>query len=228
VTVQPPELKVVADPAAALAVVLADQAARGGSIVLTGGGSVAEAYERAAALEPDWGRVTLWWGDERCVPPDDERSNYRLAKEALLDRLETPPAEVHRIRGEIEPAAAADELDAALAGVKLDLLLLGLGPDGHMASLFAGSPQLQVLDRRAAWGPAGLEPFVDRVTMTLPTIHSAGLIVFIVAGEDKSEAVARVFGQEPSHEIPASLARLGEVDIKVFLDPAAASKLDGR
>ena len=207
-TAQPPELKVVADPAAALAVVLADQAARGGSIVLTGGASVAEAYERAAALEPDWGRVTLWWGDERCVPPDDERSNYRLAKEALLDRIETPPAEVHRIRGEIEPAAAADELDAALAGVKLDLLLLGLGSDGHMASLFAGSPQLEVLDRRATWGPAGLEPFVDR--------------------EEKAEAVARVFGSVPSHEIPASLARLGEVDIKVFLDPAAASKLDGR
>jgi 6-phosphogluconolactonase len=228
VTVQPPELKVVADPAAALAVVLADQAARGGSIVLTGGASVAEAYERAAALEPDWGRVTLWWGDERCVPPDDDRSNYRLAKEALLDRLETPPAEIHRIRGEIEPAAAADELDAALAGVKLDLLLLGLGSDGHMASLFAGSPQLEVLDRRATWGPAGLEPFVDRVTITLPTIHSADQIVFIVAGEEKAEAVARVFGREPSHEIPASLARLGEVDIKVFLDPAAASKLDGR
>ena len=173
-TAQPPELEVVADPAAALAVVLADQAARGGSIVLTGGSSVAEAYERAAALEPDWGRVTLWWGDERCVPPDDERSNYRLAKEALLDRLETPPAEIHRIRGEIDPAAAADELDAALAGVTLDLMLLGLGSDGHMASLFAGSPQLEVLDRRATWGPAGLEPFVDRVTMTLPTIHSAG------------------------------------------------------
>jgi 6-phosphogluconolactonase len=228
VTAQPPELDIVADPAAALAVVLADQAARGGSIVLTGGTSVAEAYERAAALEPDWGRVTLWWGDERCVPPVDERSNYRLAKEALLDRLETPPAEVHRIRGEIEPAAAADELDAALAGVKLDLLLLGLGSDGHMASLFAGSPQLEVLDRRATWGPAGLEPFVDRVTMTLPTIHSAGQIVFIVAGEEKAEVVARVFGREPSHEIPASLARLGEVDIKVFLDPPAASKLDGR
>ena len=75
--------------------------------MLTGGSSVAEAYERAAALEPDWGRVTLWWGDERCVPPDDELSNYRLAKEALLDRIEAPPAEVHRIRGEIDPADAA-------------------------------------------------------------------------------------------------------------------------
>jgi 6-phosphogluconolactonase len=227
VTVQPPDLNVVANPAAAVAVVLADQASRGGSIVLTGGASVAEAYERAAALEPDWGRVTLWWGDDRCVPPDDERSNFRLAKEALLDRLEAPPAEVHRIRGELAPAAAADELDAALAGVHLELMLLGLGSDGHMASLFAGSPQLDVLDRRATSGPAGLDPFVDRVTMTLPTIQAAAQIVFIVTGEEKADAVARAFSDEPSREVPASLARLAPVGIRVFLDPAAASKLRG-
>jgi 6-phosphogluconolactonase len=228
VTVQQPEIKVVADPAAAVGVVLAEQAARGGSIVLTGGSSVADAYARAAALEPDWGRASLWWGDERCVPPDDERSNFRLAKESLLDRIEAPPAEVHRIRGELAPAAAADELDAALAGVELDLLLLGLGPDGHMASLFPGSPQLEVLDRRATSGPAGLEPFVDRVTMTLPTIQSAARIVFIVSGADKAEAVARVFGDEPSHEVPASLTRLAPGDIRVFLDGPAASTLESR
>ena len=81
---------------------IAAQAGRGGSIVLTGGASVGDAYEHAARLEPDWSKVTLWWGDERCVPPDDERSNYRLAKETLLDRLEVPAA-VHRIRGELEP-----------------------------------------------------------------------------------------------------------------------------
>jgi 6-phosphogluconolactonase len=228
VTVPLPDLHVVADPAAAVAVVLADQAARGGSIVLTGGSSVAEAYSRAAALEPDWGSVTLWWGDERCVPPDDDRSNYRLAKESLLDNLETPPAEVHRIRGELAPAAAADELDAALAGVRLDLLLLGLGPDGHMASLFPGSPQLAVQDHRATSGPAGLEPFVDRVTMTLPTIHAAAQIVFIVSGEEKADAVALAFGGEPSQEVPASLTRLAPVAVKVFLDGPAASKLGTR
>jgi 6-phosphogluconolactonase len=228
VTVQQPDLRIVANPAADVAILLADQAARGGSIVLTGGSSVAEVYERAAALEPDWGRVTLWWGDERCVPPDDERSNYRLAKEALLDRLEAPPAAVHRIRGELPPAEAARELDEALAGVHLDLLLLGLGSDGHMASLFAGSPQLEVLDRRATSGPAGLEPFVDRVTMTLPTIQSAAQIVFIVGGEDKADAVAAAFEGEPSNEIPASLARLAPVGIRVFLDAPAASKLRSR
>ena len=227
-TVQQPDIEVVESPAAAVAIVLADQAARGGSIVLTGGSSVAEAYERAAALEPDWGRVTLWWGDERCVPPDDERSNYRLAKEALLDRLETPPAEVHRIRGEVAPERAARELDEALEGVRLDLMLLGLGSDGHMASLFPGSPQLEVVDRRATSGSAGLDPFVDRVTMTLPTIQSASQIVFIIVGAAKADAVAAAFGGEPSREIPASLARFAPVVVKVFLDGPAASKLGGR
>jgi 6-phosphogluconolactonase len=228
VTARPPELRILADPVAAVGVLLADQAARGGSIVLTGGSSPGGAYERAAALQPDWGRVTLWWSDERCVPPDDERSNYRLAKEALLDRLEDPPRSIHRIRGELPPAEAADELDAALAGVELDLLLLGLGPDAHMASLFPGSPQLAVLDRRATSGPAGLEPFVDRVTMTLPEIRSARRIVFLVTGEGKADAVVRAFAGEPTPDAPAGLARFAPIDVEVFLDEAAASKLPGR
>jgi 6-phosphogluconolactonase len=228
VTAQPPDFRILDDPTVAVGVLLADQAARGGSIVLTGGSTPGNAYKRAAALQPDWGRVTLWWGDERCVPPDDERSNYRLAQETLLDHLETPPAVVHRIRGELPSPEAADELDAALDGTRLDLILLGLGPDGHMASLFPGSPQLAVLDRRATSGPAGLEPFVDRVTMTLPTIQSAAKIAFLVTGEGKADAVARAFSGEPTEKIPASLACLGSGDIKVFLDEAAASKLPGR
>jgi 6-phosphogluconolactonase len=222
---QPPELHVVADPAEPVARLLAEQAARGGSIVLTGGASVGEAYERAAQLEPDWSSVTLWWGDERCVPPDDELSNYRLARETLLERLAVAPSAVQRIRGELDPAAAAAEYDDALAGVDLDLLLLGLGGDGHMASLFPGSPQLEVTDRRATFGPPGLDPFVDRVTMTLPTIQAARRIVFLVSGEGKRDAVARAFGDDISREVPASLARLAPVRVEVFLDAAAAAGL---
>ena len=209
----PPELHTSEDPGRAVADLLADRAARGGSIVLTGGSTPARAYELAAALQPDWGRVSVWWGDERCVPPDD-------------DRLETPPAEIHRIRGELPPEQGARELDAELEGAILDLMLLGLGPDGHLASLFPGSPQLQVEDRRAASGPAGLDPFVDRVTMTMPTIRSAGRIVFLVTGADKADAVAAAFAAPITESVPASLVRLAPVPVEVFLDPAAGSKLE--
>lgn len=223
----PPEIYVVDDPAVPVAELLADQARRGGSIVLTGGSSAGPPYQRAAALEPDWSKVTLWWGDDRCVPPEHEWSNYRLAKETLLDHLEQQPREVHRIRGELSPAEAADELDAALEGVELDLLLLGLGPDAHVASLFPGSPQLAVEDRRATSGPAGLEPWVDRVTMTMPVIQAAKRIVFIVEGASKAEAVARAFAGEITPEAPASLVLLAPIPVQVFLDRPAAAKLRG-
>jgi 6-phosphogluconolactonase len=220
-----PELHIVDDPAVPVAELLADQARRGGSIVLTGGSSPEPAYERAAALVPDWSNVVLWWGDERCVPPEHEWSNYRLAKETLLDRLEQRPREVHRIRGELAPAEAAAELDAALEGVELDLLLLGLGPDAHVASLFPGSSQLAVEDRRATSGPPGLEPWIDRVTMTMPQLRSAKRIVFIVEGASKADAVARAFGGETSPEAPASLVLLAPIPVEVFLDGPAAAKL---
>ena len=222
---QQPELHVLDDPAAAVGELLAEQARRGGSIVLTGGSTPGKAYERAAALEPDWSKVELWWGDERAVPPEDERSNYRLAKETLLDRLTEQPAEVHRIRGELQPADAAGELDSDLEDVQLDLLLLGLGPDGHVASLFPGSPQLGIEDRRATSGPAGLEPWVDRITFTMPEIRSASRIVFLVAGEGKAEAVAKAFGAGMNPDVPASLVLATDSPVQVFLDRAAASKL---
>jgi 6-phosphogluconolactonase len=217
-------LHVLDDPAPAVGALLAAEARRGGAIVLTGGSSPGPAYELAALLEPDWRRSSVWWGDERCVPPDNELSNYGLAKRMLLDRLEHEP-DVHRIRGELEPADAAGEYDRKLDGVTLDLLLLGLGPDGHVASLFPGSPQLLERERRVTSGEAGLEPFVDRVTMTLPTLLSARQIVFIVTGADKAGAVVRAFRGPVTEDVPASLLRAGEAPIDVYLDSAAASNL---
>jgi 6-phosphogluconolactonase len=227
---QPPEpqIRVSDDPSAAVGDVLADQAARGGSIVLTGGSTPGKAYEHAAALTPDWSNVTLWWGDERCVLPDDERSNYRLASETLLTRLSAQPREVHRIRGELEPEAAADELAAALEGAELELLLLGMGPDGHIASLFPGSPQLGVTDRLATHGPAGLEPWVERVTFTLPAIRSAKRIVFLVTGAAKADVVARAFRGDVTPDVPASLTRMTPIPIEVFLDRAAAATIGAK
>jgi 6-phosphogluconolactonase len=195
------------------------------AIVLTGGTSPGRAYELAAEREPDWSGATLWWGDERCVPPDDERSNYRLAREKLLDNLSAQPREAHRIRGELGAEAAAAEYDEALAGATLDLVLLGIGPDGHVASLFPGQPTLDERGRRAIAAAAKLEPFVDRVTMTLPVLCSAPEVLFLVTGEAKTEAVGRAFGGPPSPVAPASLVRSAGGRTRVVADQAAAATL---
>jgi 6-phosphogluconolactonase len=216
-----PALHVLDEPEKAVAELLAGAARSGESIVLTGGSSVGKAYERAAALEPDWSSASVWWGDERCVPPEHELSNYLLAKHTLLDRLDGAP-DVHRIRGELDPADAAGEYEQAIDGATLDFLLLGLGPDAHIASLFPGSPQLDERERLVTSGPPGLEPWVDRVTLTLPALLAARRVVFLVTGPDKTDAVQRGFRDPVSPAAPASLLRLGDVTIDVYLDAAAS------
>jgi 6-phosphogluconolactonase len=213
------EVRVSEDPAAQAADLLAT--ARG-HVALAGGSTPARAYGLVARIRPDWSGVHVWWGDERCVPPDDERSNYRLAKETLLGALERPP-DVHRILGELEPDEAARRLDRELDGVTLDLALLGLGPDGHTASLFPSAPALRERDRHAVPAEPGLQPFVPRVTMTIPFLSQARLVVFLVTGEDKADAVARAFAGTPGEETPASLVRGART--VVLLDPAASANL---
>ncbi len=223
------DIVVVEDEEAAAGLVaerLAEQARAGGSIVLTGGSTPRRAYELAAGLEPDWSRVELWWGDERCVPPDDERSNYGMAKAALLDRLEGEPAAVHRIRGELGRDEGTAEYEHELADVgTFDLVLLGLGPDGHIASLFPGFPTLDVTGRDVVGTEAGHEPFVDRISMTLPRLCATRELLFLVTGRDKAEAAARAFAGPPSHATPGSLARAAEGTTRAILDRAAAAKL---
>ena len=222
------ELIVAEDPEAAASIVadeLAEAARAGRAIALTGGTSPGRAYQLAAEREPDWSRASLWWGDERCVPPDDDRSNYKLARENLLDRVEAQPAEVRRIRGELGPEVAADEYDALLQDVRLDFVLLGLGPDGHTASLFPNAPTLTERERRAVATESKLEPFVDRVTMTVPVLSSAPEVVFIVTGEGKAEAVERAFARPPDPSTPASLIRSTAGTTRVVADRAAASRL---
>jgi 6-phosphogluconolactonase len=217
------ELRVLDDPSTAAAELLAEAARAGGHVALAGGSTVGAAYKTTAALAPDWSGLEVWWGDERAVPPDDERSNYRLVRETLLDLLETPPAAVHRIEGELGAAEAARRCDEALENVTLDLALNGIGPDGHTASLFPHARALDERDRRAVAAEAGLEPFVARITLTPLVFAAAGLLVYLVTGAAKAEAVQRAFAEEPSPATPASLVR-GRRTI-ALLDRAAAIRL---
>ena len=198
----PVELVVVPDAeaprAAAVAALLVEAVAAGGSVVLAGGSTPRQAYELAARLDGDWGGVDVWFGDDRCVPADDPLSNQLLVREALLDRLIVRPT-VHAIAD--RPAGRARlplPYDAALRGEPLDLVLLGLGPDGHTASLFPDAPTLDERDRLAVAAEPGLEPFVERVTLTIPALESGAHVVFLVVGEEKADAVRRAFAEEPS------------------------------
>jgi 6-phosphogluconolactonase len=222
-------LEVVDDPAAVCADLLLSAASAGGQIVLTGGSTPRAAYERAAQNADAWVGATLWFGDERCVPPSDERSNFRMARESLLDRV--TPRSVHRIQGELGHVEAADayEHDLRVAGPPaFDLLLLGLGPDGHIASLFPGQSTLSERSRLAVGvAKAGLEPFVPRVTMTLPALASAKRIVFLVSGDSKADAVAAAFGPDaqPDPNVPASLLPALTDEVTVLLDEPAGAKV---
>ena len=213
------DVRVVDDPARAAAELLAGVS---GDVALSGGGTVGRAYELAAELRSDWKDVTVWFGDERAVPPDDDRSNYRLVREALLDRLRVLPT-IHRIHGELGAAEAAPLYEGELDGVTLDLALNGIGADGHTASLFPNAPALEEHERRAVAAEPGLEPFVERVTMTPPVFAAARLLIYLVTGESKAGAVRQAFADEPSPETPASLIR--GVETIVILDPPAASQL---
>jgi 6-phosphogluconolactonase len=157
------------------------------------------------------------------VRPSDDRSNYRLVRERLLDRLERAPAVEHRIRGELSSERAADQYDSELRGVSLELVLLGIGPDGHTASLFPNDPALEEKERRAV----GVHrPDVDRVTMTLPVLCAAANVVFLVVGADKADAVRRAFGDITSPATPASLVRSEDGTTYAFLDRGAAAELE--
>ena len=212
------------DAARRAAELLAAAARRGESVALSGGSTPRRAYELAAELEPDWSGAQAWPGDERCVPSDDPRSNIRLVREALVAHATRPPA-LHPVDTTLPPARAAAAYDTELEGVELGLALQGLGPDGHTASLYPNEPSLDETAARAVNAPARLEPWVDRVTMTVPMLCSAREVVFLVVGSDKAEAARRAFADAPSHATPASLVRSRNGRSVAILDPAAAEQL---
>ena len=226
------EIRMLDDPAGEVSDLLAQAAGRGEQIALTGGSSPRVAYERAADADVDWSQAGLWFGDERCVEPEDGRSNYGMAKDALLDLIGGAAPQVHRMQGELGPHDGAEAYERDLHDVfgagmpELDLVLLGLGPDGHCASLFPHQAALDEQDRLAVGvEKAGMEPQVPRITLTLPVINAASRVVFLVTGVEKADAVARAWEGDPEPGTPASLVAPASGELLVLLDPPAASQL---
>jgi 6-phosphogluconolactonase len=211
-------IEVLDDPAAAVADLLVQAT---GDIVVTGGSSPKRAYELAAARRSDWSDVTVWFTDERAVPPDHEFSNFAMVDAAWLSQVATPPT-VHRMKGELGYEAGAEDYAAQLGDdPKFGLMLLGLGPDAHLASLFPNRPEKHITDRLVVGVPeAGLEPFVPRISLTAPAINSAEQKIFLITGENKVQAVRRAFGDEPDQELLAAHVR----PVTLYLDAAAAGR----
>jgi len=220
-----PDLDALSQHAAREFAVLARRATGPFHVALSGGSTPKRLFAELVAMGRDdlpWDRVELWWGDERCVPPDHPDSNYGMTKQALLDPLRIEPARVHRIEAEGDPDAAAAKYAAAIPKV-FDLVFLGMGPDGHTASLFPGSAALDETERTCVAnrvdspltkGPA------TRITLTYPVFAAARAVRFLVAGADKADALARI---QAGADLPAARVR-GHVEW--FVDAAAAAKLE--
>jgi len=226
------DLRVVEDPARVVADMLAEAAADGEQIVMTGGSTPRKAYELAAGAQPDWSAAVLWFGDERCVAPDNGLSNHRLVHDSLVSRLaDGQRPEVLRMQGELGLEAGAGAYEALvrerLGGMpRWDLLLLGLGPDSHCASLFPGKPEVEERQRLVTGVElAGMEPQVPRISLTLPALCGARHVVFLVTGKDKAKAVVRAFGDTPDATSPAAHVRPTAGQLTVLLDEAAAGGL---
>ncbi len=206
------------------------------TVALSGGSTPRALYELLAgevyAPRIPWAGVHVFWGDERCVPPASEESNYRTAHEALLARVPIPESQIHRMRGEDEPLEAARAYERVLLEKfeenppRFDLILLGMGEDGHTASLF---PHSEALDETERWVAA---PYVEklgahRLTLTLPVINRARRVIFLVAGEAKAAALHTVLESDADpRDWPARLVRPVEGGELIWLvDQEAATQL---
>ncbi len=212
---------------------------RGRFVVALSGGSTPRPMNALLAERPladgiDWAKVFVFWGDDRCVPPDHTESNYRTARETLLSHVSIPDGNIHRVQGEYSPEQAARKYEDELRdffGVqppRFDLILLGLGDDGHTASLFPGTPGVRE-NRR--WAVAVKHdtpplPLVDRVTLTPPVLNAAANVTFLVSGAAKAERLYQVL-HEPYNpdRLPAQVVRPKDGKLFWLLDEAAAGKI---
>ncbi len=185
------------------------------------------------ARQIDWARVHVFWGDERCVPPDHAESNFRLAQETLLSHVPLPEDNIYRMKGELEPAQAAEEYEHRLrmffgsdaTWPRFDLLLQGMGDDGHTASLFPGTPALHEQTR---WVAANYVPKLEswRLTLTVPAINAAAHIMFLVAGANKAATLHTVLhGPAAPDAYPTQRIQPANGDLLWLVDAAAAAAL---
>ncbi len=204
------------------------------SLVLAGGNTPRLLYERLAQApfrdQIDWARVEIFFGDERCVPPEHPDSNFRMANESLLGQVSIPQEQIHRIRGEIEPVQAAREYEAELKAAfrspqpAFDLVLLGLGEDGHTASLFPGSTALK---HKKHWVTAVEHhrpppPLVTRITLTLPVLNAAREAWFLVSGGGKANILRRILDTEGETDLlPAQQVQPVSGELVFLVDKAA-------
>jgi 6-phosphogluconolactonase len=209
------------------------------SLGLSGGETPSSLYallaDDAFAARIEWEKVHVFWGDERCVPPDHPDSNYRMTRERLLDHVPLPEENIHRMRGETEPIQTAAEYEQILRVFfveknlylqpRFDLLLLGMGSDGHIASLFPGT---RALYERTRWVLENYIPQLDtwRLTLTPVAINAAANVIFLVTGENKAEALYAVIrGQNQPEKYPAQLVQPTSGTLLWMVDEAAAALL---
>jgi len=208
------------------------------TLALSGGSTPKKLYESLVGADIDWTRTQVFFGDERCVPPDHADSNYRMAREALLSKIAIPEKNVHRVPTEdADPERAARAYEQDLQGFfklrpgelpTFDLALMGMGPDGHTASLFPGTTALAEQVRLA------VAPYVEklgvwRVTLTAPVFNHARCVLFLVCGEDKAEALKGVLESErPADELPSKLIKPAAGELLWWVDKPAAKLLAAR
>jgi 6-phosphogluconolactonase len=201
-------------------------------IVLSGGSTPRAVHELLSASSFDWSGVHFFWGDERCVPPDDNQSNFRMARETLLSRIKISESQIHRMKGELPPEESAVDYEKQIFShfhsqeiPHFDFVFLGMGDDGHTASLFPNTPALNVNDRLV------VSNFVEkldsmRLTMTVPVFQRASKIVFLVSGKSKAVPLKQVlYGPYDPLNCPSQFIRPGTGELYFFVDREAASNI---
>jgi 6-phosphogluconolactonase len=229
-----PNIQVLDDPVPAFTQAILEAARAQGHIALTGGATPKAAYEQAARQPDAFEAAHIWFGDERCVPPDDERSNFGMAQQALLDPIEQAGVSLgssHRMKGELGPDDGAEDYARQLGEAsdpEFDLILLGIGPDGHIASMFPGQASLQERSKLVVGVPeAGHEPYVPRISFTFPALARARQILLLATGSSKADAVSKAFGPQarPTTAVPSSMLVEHARALTVLLDRGAAAQL---